>query len=200
MMNGFTFTSCLAIFLCFLVNSYAYKYAKQCDSKNSTCTTKTCGSTTFSVLSSKLSQLKCCNSELIDATRYVCYGLNRIYPCRGNRCNNGLCLTSYRHRCDGDNDCQDGSDESGCNPCRKDQFQCRNRRCISLKYVCDSDNDCADGSDEMGCVRDGTICERRQFLCKDNSKCIDANDFCNGKKDCADGSDELFCGPKGFGR
>ena len=35
--------------------------------------------------------------------------------------------------------------------CDKDQFQCRNERCIPAVWACDEDNDCSDNSDEEDC-------------------------------------------------
>ncbi|KAK2540481.1 hypothetical protein Q9233_001353 [Columba guinea] len=35
--------------------------------------------------------------------------------------------------------------------CEKDQFQCRNERCIPAIWKCDEDDDCSDNSDEADC-------------------------------------------------
>lgn len=92
-------------------------------------------------------------------------------------CRNGLTVPASS-RCDGRDDCGDGSDETGCA-----MFACRNGRQIRTDYRCDGADDCGDGSDEMGCPT---------FTCR-NGATIPASHQCDGADDCADGSDEVGC-------
>lgn len=122
-----------------------------------------------------------------------------LQGCPPNRfqCDNGLCV-SLLFVCDGDNDCQDMSDERNCSisertSCSPNEFKCHNNHCIPIGYVCDGYNDCRDNSDESSCS--GRNCTSLEFQCS-SGQCIPKSVTCDLAIQCEDGSDESLelCG------
>ncbi|KAK7080826.1 hypothetical protein SK128_017447 [Halocaridina rubra] len=81
------------------------------------------------------------------------------------KCTSSAQCIPYEWKCDGREECDDGSDEEGCptdpstiSYCSSEQFRCEdNGYCISLSWQCDGEIDCTDGSDEDDCFITNTL-------------------------------------------
>ena len=89
------------------------------------------------------------------------------------QCKNGLESVLAIYKCDVFTDCDDGSDEEGC-----DYFTCDNGKKKALIEKCDKVKDCADGSDEKDCSlldlvsMDGN-CTQKPAACQNQANCTD---------------------------
>lgn len=116
-------------------------------------------------------------------------------------CRDGPCI-SYELKCNGQNDCRDGSDEVNCPEVHRTHkghghscnshvdWMCGSKECIHINWLCDGTADCKDGSDEANCSK---TCSPDQLQCKLTRDCVPHSARCNGVLDCSDGSDEQDC-------
>lgn len=146
-----------------------------------------------------------------------------------NQANNFLCLNNeflckvemkcipLELQCNGEADCEDGSDEVGpmckngslvdrvskenVNACVKEAQQLNSaivachdqQQCIPKDRWCDRVVDCQDRSDEMLCIDLlRTRCDpEKEFPCNaESSICVPLASVCNSRRDCPDGRDE----------
>jgi len=120
--------------------------------------------------------------------------------CRADQfsCNNGRCI-SHKFTCNGEDDCDDNSDENGC-PSRhafmskpiklcneEKEFECENKHghCVPIEARCNSTSECKHFEDELNCG-----CQKSNFFECNNKRCVSKDWLCDKTDDCGDQSDE----------
>ncbi|CAH1238844.1 OTOGL [Branchiostoma lanceolatum] len=115
-------------------------------------------------------------SGVCDDTMFVCSILYQCIP--------------LAYLCDGEVECEDGTDEVNCTAtCLPSQYICNDGKCLDPEFLCDGVPQCEDSSDESVhiCV---TTCPN--ITC-DDGRCITHSDICDGEMDCSQGEDEQNC-------
>ncbi|XP_071591185.1 MAM and LDL-receptor class A domain-containing protein 1 isoform X2 [Heliangelus exortis] len=110
------------------------------------------------------------------------------------------CL-SLTAKCNGTEECMDGSDEMNCpttttttplDSCKLTEFLCPSKGCIPSLLKCDGVPDCHLNEDEVGCPINN--CFDGSLLCASTNQCIATSQRCDGIADCIDFSlDESSC-------
>uniref|UniRef100_A0A8C5HWA1 EGF-like domain-containing protein n=1 Tax=Gouania willdenowi TaxID=441366 RepID=A0A8C5HWA1_GOUWI len=140
----------------------------------------------------------CADNQVLEKNNVTCAGRNKGIMNQMDdefQCHNQRCVRAV-WKCDGDDDCLDGSDEEShtCqnHTCPADWFKCSDNHCIPKRWLCDGTNDCGNDEDEANATSSAQSCGSDQFSCQ-NGRCIPPTWSCDRADDCGDMSDEMSC-------
>lgn len=91
-------------------------------------------------------------------------------------------------KCNGREDCTDGSDEIDCSPspspqlCSNTEFQCSESQCIPSLLLCDGVADCHFNEDESSCANQS--CPNGALVCNSSGICVPSYQRCDGMAHC----------------
>jgi len=129
-------------------------------------------------------------------------GISITEKCKKNQFR---CLKSLKAQCipfvflcDGENDCDDNSDELNCpavyTECKENDVLC-GLKCVNKKLICDGEGNCKNDFHGVSCVNNRSSCPINHFLCHKSplKECINEEFVCNGRKSCELNEDEINC-------
>ncbi|CAI9719525.1 and LDL-receptor class A domain-containing 2-like [Octopus vulgaris] len=117
-----------------------------------------------------------CNSLYLTCSDTVCEdGEVKCPSIRNGSTHKDVCIR-HESLCDGEIDCEGGTDEKNCAQCEDQQWQCRNKKCIEKGLRCDGTKDFKYINGTIQIFYNGSY----KYICEDNLRNnIEANQLCS---------------------